>query len=344
MAARTTQAGTIKNATRKTETYAGVIKEPKRREGKEVERLKNLLCDKEEIIEDLVLERDQVCNENYELRLKLADAWNIRLTTDAEKVREVSKRIRNDAKNQEPFLPAKHIEDLTYNENELHVEPKPNKTNQKQDRKNALAVNALPPALSCDSGIDIASLEDHFKTFKNDIERTINTLIDEKLEEKRTNSHHHNKSAKLVQVSSQHHCDLRRDRESNIIVHGLKEGETTDENMIKYIFEATKTDYNPMDLFRLGVKNAGKARPIMLRMKSVIDKQELMAKLWMLKDAKTTFKHLSITDDYTVEERKTIKAYVEESRKRNNTRPMGFKWKVRGTPRQGLKLVKIYED
>ena len=119
MAATTTQAGTIKNATRKTETYAGVIKEPKRREGKEVERLKNLLCDKEEIIEDLVLERDQVCNENYELRLKLADAWNIRLATDAEKVREVSKRIRNDAKNQEHLLPAKHIEDLTYNEKKI---------------------------------------------------------------------------------------------------------------------------------------------------------------------------------------------------------------------------------
>ena len=64
MAARTTQAGTIKNATRKTETYAGVIQEPKRREGNEVERLKKLLCDKEEIIDDLVLERYHVCNEN----------------------------------------------------------------------------------------------------------------------------------------------------------------------------------------------------------------------------------------------------------------------------------------
>ena len=116
--------------------------------------------------------------------------------------------------------------------------------------------------------------------------------------------------------------------------------------MMKYIFEATKTEYNPIDLFRLGVKNPVKARPIMLRMKSKTDKQELMAKLWMLKDAKTTFKHLSITDDYTVEERKTIKAYVEESRKRNNARPKGFRWKVRGTPRQGMRLVKIanYED
>ena len=218
--------------------------------------------------------------------------------------------------------------------------------NEKQDKISA--PSNVSSASSSDSGIevDIASLEDHFKTFKNDIERTINTLIDEKLDEKRTNIHHQKLSEELVQVSSQHHCDLRRDRESNIIVHGLKEGETTDENMIKYIFEATKTEYNPMELFRLGVKNPVKARPIMLRMKSKIDKQELMAKLWMLKDAKTKFTHLSITDDYTVEERKTIKAYVEESRKRNNTRPMGFRWKVRGTPRQGMRLVKIanYKD
>ena len=44
---------------------------------KEVENLRQILSDKEETIDCLVHERDEVYDELYKLRLKLADAWDI---------------------------------------------------------------------------------------------------------------------------------------------------------------------------------------------------------------------------------------------------------------------------
>lgn len=66
-----------------------------------------------------------------------------------------------------------------------------------------------------------------------------------------------------------------------------------------------------------------------------------MSKLWMLKCVKKKFNRLSITNDYTLDERKIMKDYVEEANKRNMTRMKGYVWKVRGTPRQGMRLIKI---
>ena len=60
--------------------------------------------------------------------------------------------------------------------------------------------------------------------------------------------------------------------------------------------------------------------------------------VWILGQPK---KKLSITHDYTIDERKVIKEYVEEAKKRNNTGTKGYVWKVRGTPRNGMKLMKI---
>ena len=68
----------------------------------------------------------------------------------------------------------------------------------------------------------------------------------------------------------------------------------------------------------------------MLRMPTVTDKEEFMANLWMLKQLQTKFKKLSITHDYTKDERKAIRELVDEAKKRNDTVTKGFIWKVRG--------------
>ena len=73
----------------------------------------------------------------------------------------------------------------------------------------------------------------------------------------------------------------------------------------------------------------------------ISDKEEFMSKLWMLKYIRMKFKKLSITHDYTQNERKIIKSYVEEAKKRNMSDTKGYKWQVRGTPRQGMSLIKI---
>ena len=94
-------------------------------------------------------------------------------------------------------------------------------------------------------------------------------------------------------------------------------------------------------LNRLGPKKDGKIRPLMLRMKSKEEKDDFMSKLWMLKNVRMKFKGMSITHDYTLEERKMIREYVEEANRRNEAETNEYRWKVRGTPRGGLWLMKI---
>ena len=58
---------------------------------------------------------------------------------------------------------------------------------------------------------------------------------------------------------------------------------------------------------------------MLLRMASTHEKEEFMSKLWMLKSVKMKFNKISITNDYTLDERKMIKKYVEEENMRNMT-------------------------
>ena len=136
-------------------------------------------------------------------------------------------------------------------------------------------------------------------------------------------------------------ANLDQDREQNVIIHGLKEGDECDTKLIKEIFEATDTEYEPKQIIRLGQRNNDKARPLMLHMKNKEEKEELMSKLWMLKNVRTRFGNISITHEYTLEERNLIKKCVEDAKRRNTHRANEYRWKVRGTPRTRLRLVKI---
>ena len=60
---------------------------------KEIEELKKKVADQEEMIDYLVQERDRESDEVYKLKLKLADAWNITSSDDADKVREVARLV-----------------------------------------------------------------------------------------------------------------------------------------------------------------------------------------------------------------------------------------------------------
>jgi hypothetical protein len=75
-------------------------------------------------------------------------------------------------------------------------------------------------------------------------------------------------------------------------------------------------------------------------MKSADDKEKVMSSLKKLKDADAAYHGLSIRDDYTIEERELIRKFVQDAAKRNETENTTA-WKVRGTPKNGLRLVKI---
>ena len=98
----------------------------------EIEKLKKKVADQEETIDYLVQERDEESDQVYKLKLKLADAWNVTFSDDADKVREVARLVRL---NERP----KSYRDATKGLN----------TNEAK-RSNAIAT---------DSGIDMQSLE-----------------------------------------------------------------------------------------------------------------------------------------------------------------------------------------
>ena len=140
-----------------------------------------------------------------------------------------------------------------------------------------------------------------------------------------------------------------RDRRvNNIIIYGISE-EITEENLsikdhdvnfIKSFVDVIEADVEPKQIVRLGNENADKKRPVKVILKNKEDKNEIMSNLNKLKNADTALRGISVRDDYTLEERKLIRTMNEEARKRNEAENVTH-WKVRGTPKNGLRVVKI---
>ena len=96
----------------------------------------------------------------------------------------------------------------------------------------------------------------------------------------------------------------------------------------------------PKQIIRLGKPNENKKRPVKLVMSNAGDKDKIMSRLGNIKNADEVYRTLSITDDHTIEERELIKEWIKKAEQKNkeeNTKD----WKVRGTPKNGLCLVKI---
>ena len=53
-----------------------------------------------------------------------------------------------------------------------------------------------------------------------------------------------------------------------------------------------------------------------------------------------SLKKISVTDDYTIEEREEIRRWVNKAND-NNDGMKDYVWTVRGTPKTGIRLVKI---
>ena len=77
-------------------------------------------------------------------------------------------------------------------------------------------------------------------------------------------------------------------------------------------------------------------------METVNDKNNIMGKLSELKTAPNRFKRISVTDDYTAEERLMIRNKLSEARNKTETEGNGaYVYKVRGTPKNGLFLKRF---
>ena len=70
------------------------------------------------------------------------------------------------------------------------------------------------------------------------------------------------------------------------------------------------------------------------------DKTEVMSNLNRLRNSGDVWNGISVREDYTAEERELIRQMSDEAKRRNQAENVSH-WKVRGTPKKGLKIVKI---
>ena len=65
-----------------------------------------------------------------------------------------------------------------------------------------------------------------------------------------------------------------------------------------------------------------------------------MARLGNLKNAEEVYRKVSVREDYTQEEREMVREMVQKAEAKNAAENTN-EWKVRGTPKSGLKVVRI---
>ena len=137
----------------------------------------------------------------------------------------------------------------------------------------------------------------------------------------------------------------RKLRASNVIAHGVIEGNDEnnidDEEFIDPLFGKIGVDITPQSMIRLGRQDQNKNRPLRIKMINENEKNKIMSRLSNLKDAEDRFKKISVTDDYTVEERQEIKCWVDKAKEKTESEDGKFVWKVRGSQKEQMRLVRF---
>ena len=141
-------------------------------------------------------------------------------------------------------------------------------------------------------------------------------------------------------------------RKLNIIIHGLRDYsdkadevnvQKYDKSQIQEILEDINVPViNVVTHHRIGNSTKEKNRPLKVTLQNQVDKELIMKNLYKLKE--TIFNDLiSITEDFTIKERKKIKEMHEKANKLNEEIiNKDFKWRVRGSPRTNLRLIKKF--
>ena len=149
------------------------------------------------------------------------------------------------------------------------------------------------------------------------------------------------KNDDLIQVNE------RERRSANFIVYGINETNNPDSSLKDHDHEFVHSFLDiigitsrPKQIVRLGKSNDDKRRPVKVVMNNSNEKDSIMSRLSNLKNADEIYRSLSIRDDYTIEERELIREWVQKAQDKNAEENTDT-WKVRGTPKNGLRLVRI---
>ena len=94
---------------------------------------------------------------------------------------------------------------------------------------------------------------------------------------------------------------------------------------------------------RIGQVTQGKKRPLKMVLNNEEDQQKVLHNLTNLK-GKPSYKGISITEDYTYNERILIREFAEQAKLKNDEEDKNksnFVWRVRGTPKNGLVMKRF---
>ena len=133
-------------------------------------------------------------------------------------------------------------------------------------------------------------------------------------------------------------------RERNLIIHGVEESTTVnDTDFVSNLIKNVRCDgVTVKGITRLGPENNDKRRPIKVSLDNGKERDQVMGNLTNLK-GNDMYKKISVTEDYTVSERKMIQEMREQVKEKNNQEPEDseFVYKLRGTPKNGLMIRRM---
>ena len=198
------------------------------------------------------------------------------------------------------------------------------KTDQNDGTTLKRTIISTKNTVSADSGIDLLSLT-----------KLIDDRVDARLRNRRESAYKGDSEKEVVQTvyandtkSTDRISSYLSNRKLNIIIHGLPEDNVgKDQTIIEELFGVVGLKYSPtVTIDRLGSKSNEKTRPIRLSMGTPKEKEDFMSSLGRLKNGPDTFKNISVTDDYTQDERKEILQWVEEANERSKKNEDGYVW------------------
>ena len=137
----------------------------------------------------------------------------------------------------------------------------------------------------------------------------------------------------------------KKNREMNIIVKGKQEIDEMDDKAFleSLIKELCIGAVHPTSVMRIGTKVEGRNRPIKVIFKSSDEKHKVLSNLKNLK-GKELYKTISVTHDYTFNEREMLDDFLRQAKEKNELDTMedkDYKWKVWGSPKNRLFLKKV---
>ena len=325
---------------------------------------------REEITDQLVNERDNASDERYRARVRRdeinkeileaegkvaktqiqyrklkddTDDVNNRLAAERDRFKDDSRKFNDECEEKVTMLV-----DLDKGKHEKSMSTQ-KLTNTATKHPTSVLIQE-PHKAGNDSGIEI-DLDAVTREIKNQVE----IVVDEKL----SNLGIDTKKAKPYTVPKNENegrifggnsrLDNADTRELNIIIHGINENNENDEVFIQNLFDIMEMDSTgPTIAHRLGEKRKDQPRPMKIVMESKNHKAEFMSKLWKLKHADNAYKKIRVTDDHTWEERQDIRRWVKMANDRNENdnnddeeRLTNYAWKMRGSPKTGMRIVRV---